>query len=330
MDRLKLIINEFLGNWKDISFHYAFLKLKLNFNLKNMEYSEAQKIHQKGMLKLSKKLCKTTIKKFRKLDRVVHEWPIEGHIVPIWVCWWQGEADMPEIVSVCYKKLKENAPQNTRVKLITLENYKTFVTISPHVIKKFESGQLTYTFFSDILRFHLLYKYGGLWVDATVYIPNQISEDLFKLPIFTNRRRDGVSDSVSGANYTSFLMGGQPKHLLFLYMNELFDSYLKKYDKIPDYWFVDYALRIALDDIKVLGEAIREIPYNNPRIWELERKLNNSYEESDFNKITSDTNFFKLTFKNPYEKKSINGDLTYFGFLLNSQTEVSMGNEASE
>ena len=92
----------------------------------------------------------------------------EGKI-PIWCCWWQGEAQMPELVKMCHARLKQVIPASkAELHLITLDNYRDYVQLPEHIIKKFENKIITMTTMSDVLRFALLEKYGGYWLDATV------------------------------------------------------------------------------------------------------------------------------------------------------------------
>lgn len=90
--------------------------------------------------------------------------------VPVWVCWWQGEESMPELVKMCFKRLKDTLPADiTELHLITFDNYKDYVTFPTHIEQKFKDKKITMTTLSDILRFCLLSEYGGFWMDATVF-----------------------------------------------------------------------------------------------------------------------------------------------------------------
>ena len=44
----------------------------------------------------------------------------------IWVCWWQGYNNMPELCKKCFKSLNENIPQGYKIHLITQDNYKDY------------------------------------------------------------------------------------------------------------------------------------------------------------------------------------------------------------
>ena len=54
-----------------------------------------------------------------------------------------------------------------------------YVTFTDEIINKFNSGKIDYTHMSDILRAELLYRYGGMWIDATYLVTQKICEKNF-------------------------------------------------------------------------------------------------------------------------------------------------------
>ena len=85
----------------------------------------------------------------------------------VWVCWFQGMENAPELVQKCYKSIIKNL-KNREVILITSENMSKYVQFPDFIIEKWKSGAITYTHLTDLLRLEILIKYGGLWLDATV------------------------------------------------------------------------------------------------------------------------------------------------------------------
>lgn len=53
--------------------------------------------------------AKNIIKKYKEAS--TGKSPIDK-TCPIWTCWWQGEANMPDIVKVCYASAKHHAGQH--------------------------------------------------------------------------------------------------------------------------------------------------------------------------------------------------------------------------
>lgn len=86
----------------------------------------------------------------------------------IWVFWWQGEENMPTIVKACYNSIKKNRGLY-KVILLDQKNFYNYVNIPTYILNKLESGKISITHFSDILRFNLLAKYGG-WMLPYIYL----------------------------------------------------------------------------------------------------------------------------------------------------------------
>ena len=87
----------------------------------------------------------------------------------IWIFWWQGEKKMPLIVKKCYESVKSNAKDH-KVVLIDKNNLNNYVDFPQFIYDRIETGNMTITHFSDILREKLLYMYGGIWMDATIFM----------------------------------------------------------------------------------------------------------------------------------------------------------------
>lgn len=103
----------------------------------------------------------------------------------IWVCWLQGEASMPEVVQMCIRSINKNSPDDTEVILITADNLKKYVDFPGFIFKRLKSGSLTMTHFSDLIRMALLRKYGGLWIDSTVFVSSRISGEYFDKELYS-------------------------------------------------------------------------------------------------------------------------------------------------
>lgn len=58
--------------------------------------------------------------------------------------------------------------------LITIDNYQNYIDVDQEILRKFNEGILLPAIFADLIRLKLLAVYGGLWIDATIYL----TEDL--------------------------------------------------------------------------------------------------------------------------------------------------------
>ena len=101
----------------------------------------------------------------------------------VWVFWGQGEQNMPILVMSCYNQLRKN---NKNVVLVTMDNIDQYIHMPKIIIDKVKNGKITWAFFSDIVRVLLLEKYGGLWLDATVWVPGVVPwENLEKFTFYS-------------------------------------------------------------------------------------------------------------------------------------------------
>jgi hypothetical protein len=231
---------------------------------------------------------------------------------PVWVCWWQGEDYMPEVVRICYRSLLRNAG-GRHVNLITKYNYKEYIDLPRFILDKAEAGIITLTHLSDILRVFLLSKYGGLWIDSTIFVTKPLPQSI-DYEIYTIKRR-GISLNIARNRWTSYFFYVKNHSTLFEFLKRFLIVYIQNEEMFVDYFLLDHAITIAYNNIFEVRKLLHIIPYNNPRIIDMARYLNSAYTPSAFEKICSDTGFHKLTYKEQFYEYTQDGKLTFYGYL---------------
>ncbi|MBQ9553448.1 hypothetical protein IJU97_00315 [bacterium] len=58
--------------------------------------------------------------------------------------------------------------------MLDKDNYEKYVTLPAFIIKKVYEHKISITHLSDIIRMALLKQYGGIWVDATMFINSNV------------------------------------------------------------------------------------------------------------------------------------------------------------
>jgi hypothetical protein len=98
-------------------------------------------------------------------------------IKTIWILWFQGFENAPEVVKTCLKTWKK---YNKDWDIIELDNsnLKDYIKID-EVIDNFNDKKISLTHQADIIRIYLLKKYGGIWVDSTLYCNRPLNEWIF-------------------------------------------------------------------------------------------------------------------------------------------------------
>ena len=248
--------------------------------------------------------------------------PVEmNEPITVWCCWWQGEEQMPEIVRMCHTRLKQVLPSDkATLKIVILENYKNLVDIPEHIIRKFESGLITMATMSDVLRFALLNKYGGYWLDATVFFTDAIPEKYFTGEFFCQRmtKSPQAEREACRCNWCGFSMAGPKGNPVFDFMCKAFDAWYRNNDGIIDYVLIDYMLWTGYQYVPAIRNIIDTVPDNNEDIFEMYQVLNKPYSQELLSTLTDRNVMHKLTYKMDLKKTTDDGALTLYGYLWNS------------
>ena len=268
------------------------------------------KTNHKKILEILKQNYSSIITAHRNKKTIVAE-PLSSY--PVWVCWWQGEATMPEIVKICYLQLLNKA-NGHKVNLITKDNYSNFIFLPEYILKKIKKGYISLTHLSDIIRAALLSKYGGLWIDSTVFTLSDLPD--FNTELFSLRRLQ-ENDYVSQCRWTAFLFFAGKSCKLFDFLQDVFFAYWKKNNYLIHYFFIDYCIALAYENIPEIERTINNIPFSNPYIDWLGHNMNIKYDEQSFLELTKMTQFCKLSYRHSYKEKTTDGFLTYFGYIKN-------------
>ena len=163
----------------------------------------------------------------------------------IWICWLQGIENAPDIVKKCYNSVLKI--EGKQVVLITKDNIKQYIVFPKYIEEKWDKGVITNTHITDLLRLELLTKYGGIWMDATVFctntkLPDYIEkEDLF---FFQNLKpgKDGHSIYLS-----SWLISAKAHNKILEATKMLCYEYWKTHNYMKDYFLLHLFLSIVLD-----------------------------------------------------------------------------------
>jgi mannosyltransferase OCH1-like enzyme len=246
---------------------------------------------------------------FRKKKNITSA-PDDPYIV--WTCWWQGERNMPEVVKMCYNQLNKNA-NGRRVIVITKENYKDYISLPEYILEKVEKKMITITHLSDILRACLLYTYGGLWIDSTIFTTSPLPEFTPETELYSLRRLNDAN-YVSRSRWTAFLFYANKGNLLFEYLMTIFFEYWKTNNTMIDYFLIDDSIAIAYNEIADVARMIENIPHSNHYVHWLRANLNNEFNAKDYSELTGGACFHKLSYKEKY-CESVNGKLTYYGYI---------------
>lgn len=231
----------------------------------------------------------------------------------VWVCWLQGMDQAPQLVQQCYASLKAHL-QDRQIILLTSENYKDYVTFPRHIQEKIDSGIITPTHMSDLLRLELLLNHGGTWIDATVFcsggnIPSyMLDSDLFVFQIL-KPGLDGHATTLS-----SWFMTACTHHPILELTRALLYRYWETHKAMTDYFLLHDFFQLALEAYP--QEWDRVIPFSSATPHCLLMRLFSPYDAQAWEAIRAMTPFHKLTYKFPAEQAAVPN--TYYQHIFST------------
>lgn len=213
----------------------------------------------------------------------------------IWVCWLQGEENMPPIPALCLKSIRNNAA-GRKVQVITLKNFSEFVTIDNNILNLYHTGKIKNCHFADILRVSLLAQRGGIWMDATLYCTAPL-DNLFFQKKFHSIRIRPYGNFVSQCRWSVYCLSSHPGNKLFSILEALFINYLSEEHLFIDYFMFDQFIDMIYQRDDEIRNMIDDIPESNPNIFGLSDILTERFDSTKWEMLTADTSIFKLNWK---------------------------------
>ena len=236
----------------------------------------------------------------------------------IWVMWWQGEENAPDLVKMCLSSIRKNA-NGAEVIVITKDNFNTYADIPSYIIEKHKAGFISFAQLSDIMRVFLISKHGGLWLDATIYVSSPIPQKIFEMSLFSLHTKERKTPFIQNNKIHCFVLGGIPESKPFIFEREFLSTYWETHDVIIDYYLLDYSIMYQyykLDDIKKLIDSLE---YTSEGLYDLVAILDDPYDENKLNEILSKNLFSKLVWNQKHNVSLKNTNYQYLK-LVNSIT----------
>ena len=256
-----------------------------------------------------RKLIKTFVRRLREEAQIDESSSIKKEVTKkfpkiIWTMWQQGESQMPETVKASMKTIKDFAKRNgCEFHLLTNENLHSYITISKDIIEKYKEKKLKAAHYSDIVRFSLLYQYGGIWMDATLFVSpyatlEMFEEEFFSLnhpPLDTNKMERTICDY----KWSGYFLAGQKKGPHFKHIRDIYIYYIRKYPLFLHYLMMDYFILSEYDSNPEFKTLVDGLPILAPaeRVLFLREYADKLFDENEWEEVLQTTPIMKTTYK---------------------------------
>lgn len=284
----------------------------------NVEVLAAYAKKDAYVLRYLENLCGDVIDEYKGKEHLTVNCPPPKDVRHrIWVFWWTGEETAPDIVKACIRSIQRNA-NGHEVVLLDQNNYRNYVTLPDTILKKHEEGKISHAHFSDVLRLTLLSTYGGAWIDATVFISQNIPEDVFSDAFYTLKTESPNVVYYSKSRWCGYFLAGNKDFLLFSFARDLLIAHWERADYLIDYLLMDYVFGIACKYCPEVEKTVNDLPDNNTKRGYLMNTINEPYSKESFESLTNNDTFaFKLSWRYGKPKaQTEKGELSNYGYIL--------------
>lgn len=252
------------------------------------------------------------IQRYQKNEEIA----VQSVNAPIWVFWWDGEENMPDVIKMCYQS-KLRTSGSHPVILLTHENINNYIEFPEYVWNQFYNKKLRIQHLADMIRVQLIRRYGGLWLDASVYCAKDIPEEIFELPLYSMR---GEIDEkyVSKNQWTTFVIGGWKNNVLCSFLDDFFIEYCKTDKPFIDYFMFDCAIALAYAELPLIKNQIDNLPKTQGDCYWINSKLEEIMTEQIYNDlIRQNVIFYKIAWNKWIN--SANNSETFYSYLLRKE-----------
>ena len=271
---------------------------------------------ERKLSKQYKPLLVKTIEKYYAKGAVCYD---QSKEVPkiIWTCWLQGYKQAPVLVKRCMASQKKNFPEYD-YRLLTLENFAEWVKLPKFILEKYRAGRIPNALFSDLIRLSVLKKYGGIWMDATVFCSGFGHENLRSrwdkiekndLTLF----RFFIRGQKQPVGLSNWFIAAKPQHVVISTVFDMLLAYWRDYDCTVDYFIMHLFLDMTF---KAMPETIAEMPRENSyHSLMLASVLSKPYNDEWWQDVKAHVFIHKLNYRKETEAAKVHN--SFYNSIIN-------------
>lgn len=223
----------------------------------------------------------------------------------VFTLWLQGPEQAPPVIRCCLDSIRRYAG----AELVVLDGKTVFdwITLSDHVVQLWKTGKMRAAHFADICRVELLYRHGGLWMDATCFLDAPLPEWLWEADFFVYQGGDTLRGSYGGIQ-NCFIRGAKDAYLLKVW-RAIIRAYWTAEDSALEYFVHQLLFSVAVEANPRAAELYAQMPalVQDPTHVLWFAYADKPYDEALLHEICAQAVFQKFDYKSPYAKAPVPG-----------------------
>ena len=234
----------------------------------------------------------------------------------IWQYWESKDGNIPALVQACLNSVERHKGECKRI-FLTPNNVKEYVKIPEIFWKLKEKGIIKTAFFSDILRTCLLIQNGGIWIDATVLLTEDLPDYITNADLFVFQ--NDLKIDLDGLNMASYFIAAKANNKILIETLSSLIEYWKENNFLVNYFTFLHTFTMVTQANKENKNLFKEVPFFNfLPVQHLQGELLNNYSSERWDEIKKISSIHKLTHKQSVltKKKDIDIKGTFFEHII--------------
>ena len=215
--------------------------------------------------------------------------------LPIWQYWESKDGSIPPLVQACMNSVEQHKGKCKRI-FLTPDNVKQYVDIPQIFWDLKERGKIKTAFFSDILRTCLLIQHGGIWIDSTVLLTEDLPDYITDADLFVFQ--NDLKIDLDGLNMASYFISAKKDNKILKETLSALIQYWKENRFLVNYFTFLHTFTMVTQASKENKELFSKIPFFSfLPVQQFQGELLNKFSEERWNEIKKISGIHKLTHK---------------------------------
>ena len=229
--------------------------------------------------------------------------------ITIWQYWESKDGTIPPLVQACLNSVEKYKGDKCKRILLTPENVKEYVEIPQLFWDLKEKGKIKTAFFSDILRACLLIQNGGIWIDATVLLTEELPSYIIDADLFVFQ--NDLKIDLDGLNMASYFISAKKDNKILKETLSALIQYWKENNFLVNYFTFLHTFTMVTQANKENKELFAKVPFFNfLPVQQFQGELLNQFSEERWEEVKKISGIHKLTHKQSVLTKEKNIDIT--------------------
>ncbi len=213
----------------------------------------------------------------------------------IWQYWEQGVENMPDIAKACVNSV-EKYKNGCKHIILDKESVKDYVKIPDIIWKLNKKGVIKSAHLSDVVRTYLLCEYGGVWIDATVLLTDDLPEFITSAELFVFQ--NDLRIDLDGLNMASYFIAAKPHNEILERIRLILENYWAENRFLNNYFMFLHAFTMVTQFDSNSKEKYGKIPFFSfIPVQMFQKELLKPYNKERMEQIKRISFIHKLSYK---------------------------------